>query len=355
MYELIAESKYTTKLAKLIGEFDDLVELLNGTSANFTVFAPTDAAFKKIPKHAPKPSKEFLKKILTYHVSPFFYPAGRVLYSDTIPTAYNESALGDEPQRLSVRVGLKGLLVNFYSKIVATNIFASNGVIHGIDSLLLPPPKAFTILNFLPAEFSTLLLALEKTGLGATLNDTSLHEGGTLFAPGNFAFKKLGPGPNAFLFSPHGLKYLKALLKYHIAANQTLYSDAFYSSSAEEQDNIDAARPKKSFHFDLPTLLDDRSLPVDITRFGPFISVRVNGRSRVTVKNGIAKDGVIHAVSNVLIPPKQASEKDEEENWDGEELTVEDLKERLDPFVEAEESSELEQIEPGNHNLKWEM
>lgn len=41
VYELISKSKYTTKLAALINEYEDIVELLNGTSANFTVFAPT--------------------------------------------------------------------------------------------------------------------------------------------------------------------------------------------------------------------------------------------------------------------------------------------------------------------------
>lgn len=48
VYQLISESKYTTKLAKLINKYDDLVEALNGTSANFTVFAPTDYAFEKV-------------------------------------------------------------------------------------------------------------------------------------------------------------------------------------------------------------------------------------------------------------------------------------------------------------------
>ena len=110
VYELIAKSKYTTKLAKLIGEFDDLVELLNGTSANFTVFAPTDAAFEKIPKHHGKPPKEFLKKLLTYHVSPEFYPAGRVLVTRTIPTALEAEYIGKVPQRLSTQIGLRGSL-----------------------------------------------------------------------------------------------------------------------------------------------------------------------------------------------------------------------------------------------------
>jgi Fasciclin domain len=122
VYELIASSKYTTKLAKLINEYPDLVDVLNGTAANYTVFAPTDKAFEQIPKHH-KPSKEVIKKILAYHVSPNFYPAGRVLVTHTIPTALGEDSLGGEPQRLRVGLGLsKGLNVNFYSRIVAINI-----------------------------------------------------------------------------------------------------------------------------------------------------------------------------------------------------------------------------------------
>ena len=126
VYELIASSKYTTKLAGLINEFDDLVELLNGTSANFTVFAPTNRAFAKIPEHAPKPSKEALKKILTYHVAGELYPAGRVLANPTVPTLLEGSGLSSEPkstpQRLSFQLGLRGLTVNFYSRIIAINI-----------------------------------------------------------------------------------------------------------------------------------------------------------------------------------------------------------------------------------------
>lgn len=121
VYQLIAGSKYTTKLAKLINQFDDLVQLLNGTAANYTVFAPTDKAFEKIRKHHPKPSKEFLKELLTYHVSSDFYPAGRVLVSRTIPTLKKEETLGGV-QRLSTQIGLRGLTVNFYSRIVAIDI-----------------------------------------------------------------------------------------------------------------------------------------------------------------------------------------------------------------------------------------
>ena len=122
VYELIAESKYTTKLAALINEYSDLVTLLNGTAANYTVFAPIDSAFERIPEHAPKPSKEEIKRVLLYHISSEFYPAGRVLVTHTIPSSLAEEALGGELQRLSTNIGLRGLTVNFYSRIIAIDI-----------------------------------------------------------------------------------------------------------------------------------------------------------------------------------------------------------------------------------------
>ena len=74
VYQLISESKYTTKLAKLLDDYPELIKTLNGTEANYTVFAPTDAAFEKIPDHAPKPTKEQLEVCLpTRRVSPFLY------------------------------------------------------------------------------------------------------------------------------------------------------------------------------------------------------------------------------------------------------------------------------------------
>lgn len=332
VYELINTSKYTTKLAKLINEYDDLIEILNGTKANYTIFAPTDAAFEKVPKHGRKPSKETLKKILLYHVSDDFYPAGRVLHSYTIPTLYEPEGLGHK-QRLTVRVTLKGPAINFYSRIVAVNIFGTNGVIHGVDSILVPPPSVATIIDLLPGEFSTLELALGKTGLYEKMNYTEYpHEGGTLFAPSNFAFKKLGPKINAFLFSKFGLKYLKALLKYHIVVNQTLYTDAFFDATSDDSEAVEADRPPY-YHFDLPTVLG-KPLAVDVAHYGPFAEIRINGFSRVTVHDGVASDGVIQVVSDVLIPPKNS--QGAEAFWKGEEMSLEEFKKRLEPFVREE-------------------
>lgn len=349
VYQLISESKYTTKLTKLINDYPDLVKALNGTAANYTVFAPIDSAFEKIPEDAPKPSKEDLQKVLEYHVSDEFYPAGRVLVTHTIPTLLEGEDIGFERQRLSTNIGLRGLTVNFYSRIIAIDIvrnpspfylvsgetntsqFGTNGVIHGVDSILIPPPKVVDIISLLPGEFSALELGLAKTGLIPGLNDTSNHIGGTLFAPSNFAFLKLGPRINAFLFSSYGQKYLKALLKYHVVANQTLYSDAFYKADSVEGAGI----PKGYFHVDLPTMLEDKSLSIDIGRYGRLISIKINGFADVTIEDGIAADGVIQVISNVLIPPKSVGGVMQQ--WQGEELSEEEFKDRFEPFVGQDE------------------
>ncbi|KAI9656680.1 MAG: hypothetical protein M1831_004590 [Alyxoria varia] len=337
VYQLIAKSKYTTKLAKLIGEFPDLVNTLNNTKANYTVFAPTDYAFSKIPEHAPKPSKEQLHTLLTYHVSPDFYPAGRVLVTKTIPTLLESKLLGGEQQRLAINIGLRGLTVNFYARIIAINIFGTNGVIHGVDSLILPPPRAIEVVDLIPDAFSTLELGLVKTGLLDQLNGTR-RAGGTLFAPSNDAFSKLGPRINGFLFSRYGLKYLKGLLQYHVAPKRTLYSDAYYEVDDDDSQKVKSGPPRGLYHYELPTLLEDRSISVDVARWARFIELRINGFSRVAISDAVARDGVIQVVGNVLIPPKQRPD-DDEKNSEDTMITLEELKERLEPFIAEDAAS----------------
>lgn len=126
IYQLISESKYTTKFAKLVDEYDDIVEILNSTSANYTLFVPIDDAFEHIPEDK-KPSREFVEAVLKYHIGLGLYPAGRVLVTHTLPTAFNEPFLGGRPQRLRTSVGLlSGVRLNFYSKVVAVNIVSTH-------------------------------------------------------------------------------------------------------------------------------------------------------------------------------------------------------------------------------------
>ena len=208
-------------------------------------------------------------------------------------------------------------------------------MVHAVDSIIFPPPPAIEIIKLLPADFSTFELGLAKTGLTEVFD--LAHTGGTLFAPSNFAFRALGPRVNAFLFSAHGEKYLNALLRYHIVANQTLYSDAFYKGEAGDEeadkvaDGVDIeAAPRGAYHVDLPTLLEGRSLSLDSVRFAGLITIRINTFTKVAVKDGVAKDGVIHVVNSLLIPPKSPRGA----TYAGEEMSVEEFKARFDSYVE---------------------
>lgn len=128
VYQSIHASNYTKRFAALIDDFPDLVDKLNSTSGgNVTVLVPTDRAFERIPDHhkGHKPPKEFIEKLIQYHVLPGFYPAGRVLTHHTLPTAYEEEALGGRPQRLRVSVGLSGVRMNFFGKIIYANLVCS--------------------------------------------------------------------------------------------------------------------------------------------------------------------------------------------------------------------------------------
>jgi hypothetical protein len=122
IWEIISKSNHTTKFAKIVSEHEGIVELLNSTKANHTLFVPVDSAFKHIPEDHEKPSDEFVEALLKYHIGLDAYPARDVITAHTLPTVLNESWLGDKPQRLRTRVGLGGWNVNFYSKIVAANL-----------------------------------------------------------------------------------------------------------------------------------------------------------------------------------------------------------------------------------------
>ncbi|KAI0837950.1 FAS1 domain-containing protein [Hypoxylon sp. FL0890] len=359
VYQSIKASNHTTKFAKLVDDFPDLVDKLNSTSANVTVFVPTNHAFEKIPHHGKdhKPPKEFVEKVLKYHVLPGFYPVGRVLAHQTLPTALEEEALGDRPQRLRVTISLFGVKLNFYSKIVLANLITKNGAIHGVDSILVPPPPVERLISLFPSKFSTLSLAAEKTGFKHHHSDDDDEKltGLTVFAPTNLAFKKLGPRANAFLFNTEkGLHYLKALLAYHVVANETLYSDEYYgkkneeasiadfqSDEYEDEEEIEGFKGPKHYHLDLPTLLGDKHIAVDITRFFGFIKIKVNGHVDVAIQDGLAKDGVVQVVDSILIPPHPHHRGFWDEEVDGE-IPVEELVERLKPFVKEEEETEAE-------------
>ncbi|MFM2124465.1 MAG: hypothetical protein RL328_916 [Acidobacteriota bacterium] len=109
-----------------------LVDTLKG-SGPFTVFAPTDEAFAKLPsgtvQELLKPeNKEKLQAILKYHVVPGKYMAADVMKLDSAPTAQGQNVALHHHD---------GVMVD-NAKVVTADVAASNGVIHVIDSVILP-------------------------------------------------------------------------------------------------------------------------------------------------------------------------------------------------------------------------
>lgn len=189
------------------------------------------------------------------------------------------------------------------------------------------------VLTLFPAEFSTLLLAYEKTDFVKYIHDIKM-DGSTVFAPSNRAFAALGPRANAFLFNTEkGLKYLKALLKYHIAPDATLYSDAFYDKTGDSE--ADASRRE---HYDLKSLLHEAHIGVDMAFFAGLTSIKVNGFVNVRVRDAPGKNGVIHVVDKVLIPPCKHKHHHEADLGVFDEVSVEELMERLEPYIETDET-----------------
>ena len=127
----VAAGNFKT-LAAALGAAD-LIETLKGKGP-FTVFAPTDKAFAKLPKGTVeellKPeNKEKLTSILTYHVVP-----GRVMAADVVKLSEAKTVQGSKAK---IRV-TDGKVYVDEAQVTATDIKAGNGVIHVIDSVILP-------------------------------------------------------------------------------------------------------------------------------------------------------------------------------------------------------------------------
>lgn len=128
----IASSNDSFDVLTALLKHAELVGVLNGDT-EFTVFAPTDAAFGRLPEGTIESlfqaeNKELLKTILTYHVVP-----GTVLSTDL------SSGSVDSVAGIPLTVSVDGGVAINTANVVQADIAASNGVIHVIDSVLLPP------------------------------------------------------------------------------------------------------------------------------------------------------------------------------------------------------------------------
>ena len=134
-------TKNIVQTAVAAGDFDTLVSLVKRAGlaktlsgkGPFTVFAPTDAAFKKVPAstlEALQKDRAALRNVLLYHVAAGRYPAKRVVKQESIET------LAGQPVKVSTRgdtVRVAG------AKVVQADVRTSNGVIHAINRVLIPP------------------------------------------------------------------------------------------------------------------------------------------------------------------------------------------------------------------------
>lgn len=247
-----------------------LAETLSGKGP-FTVFAPTDAAFAKLGKEAIadllKPeNKAKLTAILTYHVVGEQLPAAKVVAQKQLKSLEG-NALAVEATAAKVTVG--------GATVTKTDILGSNGVIHVIDSVLLPPAQPNLVeVASKAGSFGTLLKAAVAAGLADTLaNDGPF----TVFAPTDAAFAKLGDDAIADLLLPANKAKLAAILKHHVVAGKVMSTAAVKLTEAS---SIGGTKLK---------------LAVD----GKVLRV---GGAAVVQADIEAKNGVIHVVDSVILP-----------------------------------------------------
>lgn len=150
-----------TTLAKAL-QAADLVTTLKGPGP-FTVFAPTDAAFAKLPAatlNALLANPAELRKVLTYHVV-----AGKVAAADVVKLSEATTVNGAKVQ-IQVKDGK--VVLNGTSTVATADVMASNGVIHVIDTVILPPAAQAAPAAAGPAPAKTGTMGPAATGHGMT-------------------------------------------------------------------------------------------------------------------------------------------------------------------------------------------
>ena len=197
-------------LVTALGKYPDLVTTLSSTSSDFTVFAPTNAAFASLLTAVGQTSiddlpESVLRDVLEYHVV-----AGAAVKSTQL-TAGDVETVNGEDITVTVTGGIK---LNTTVNVTTADVEASNGVVHVIDAVLVPPsivPIVGTIVApaYFNKNFTTLIAAVNAaspTILTTLLNSTPK----TLFAPTNDAFTAAG------ITTLPNQATLDAVLTYHL-------------------------------------------------------------------------------------------------------------------------------------------
>lgn len=263
----------------------DLDDTLKGEGP-FTVFAPTDEAFAALPDGTVasllKPeNKEQLSRILAFHVVP-----GRVTGIEIANIDVPQWASTANGQRLSVGFQDRQFLVA-NAKVVRPDIRCSNGVIHVIDKVLLPPKprteesikmavKENTPVNLLEAlrsvpdgRFSTFVAAVEASGCDQDWAQAQPDGNWTLFVPTNDAFQRLSEAERKALLDPKNREVLRTLLNWHAIPKLQPWSFEFENGDqgpvmvSQDQDRfvLDVISNGMVFVYELNRAGDDRTEP----------------------------------------------------------------------------------------------
>ncbi|MDB4687440.1 CIA30 family protein [Akkermansiaceae bacterium] len=269
----LSDGRFKT-LAKVL-DSAGLVKTLQGEGP-FTVFAPTDEAFGKLPKEVisnllkPENNDE-LGNILKYHVL-----AGSVRLASALEAEDAKAITGDS---ISVTFFDGKVKVN-ESTLINSDIQCSNGTIHVIDSVLLPPKPATDLVTVAKksGKFSTLLAAVQAAGLSDTLSGAS---GITILAPTDEAFSKLPEGTLESLLKPGNKKTLQRILAMHVLNGEVSAGDALNAKQA------------MSFSGEPLTFEVKDGL------------LKVNS-STIVSTDIVADNGVIHVIDSVLLPQEKS-------------------------------------------------
>ncbi len=247
----------------------DLVNTLDGPGT-FTVFAPNNNAFQDLftalgVSGIEDLSAETLKPILLYHVM------GQTMSSSMLSEGYYSSLSPAQGRTVSMYIGTNGgVSINGDASVISADIEASNGVIHAIDAVLLPP----TVVDIAVKNdnFETLVSAV----VGADLAETLSAADGTftVFAPTDDAFAALSEMPSD----------LAPILLYHVLG-APVFSDEISSSIIS---SLNA---------------DDPEIVVEATESGVFL----NGHAKVIAADIVGTNGVIHVIDQVILPISNGS------------------------------------------------
>ena len=256
-----------------------LAPTLSG-SGPFTVFAPTNAAFAaaltelgltKAELLAPA-NKPLLTQILTFHVVSGKVLKAQVPVGAPITTLQGESFTVDPSLAITDQRARK-------ANITATDIVATNGVVHLIDKVILPTNKNVVQVAQGNPDFSVLVEAVVAAGLAPTLSGTGPF---TVFAPTNAAFTaaltELGL-TKAQLLDPINKALLTKILTYHVVSGKVLKAQ------------VPVGAPI--------TTLQTETFTVDATL---TITDQRGRKAKITATDIAATNGVVHVIDKVILP-----------------------------------------------------